>query len=230
MSHALTTHRPRARLPPQSPVPPGPQADNPPALGPAGTVHAPMEDYARFVALRLRGAAMGAGTTNGLRRKPKNRESLVVATCPPPPKKIICPSPLLDLTCARRRRRRDHAGTVAGDLCAAALGSRHEFFWVGGKGEGIGFPFRSPGVNMHPVGRLATDIGGDGSGEEGPSSYGYGWCITSREWAGGLTLHHTGSNTMNFTAVWVAPLKGAALSCDCARARARVCVCVWGVA
>jgi len=39
------------RVTPQGPkpVPPGPQADNPPALGPAGTVHCSVEDWGRFV-------------------------------------------------------------------------------------------------------------------------------------------------------------------------------------
>lgn len=35
------------------PVPPGPGADNPPALAPAATVHATLEDWARFAALHL---------------------------------------------------------------------------------------------------------------------------------------------------------------------------------
>src|SRR5690606_27666177 len=34
---------------------PGPKADNPPALAPAGTVHASMEDWGKFVAMQLRG-------------------------------------------------------------------------------------------------------------------------------------------------------------------------------
>ncbi len=37
-------------------VPPGPGADNPPAIGPAGTVHASLADWAKFVGLHLRGA------------------------------------------------------------------------------------------------------------------------------------------------------------------------------
>ncbi len=36
------------------PVPPGPGADNPPAIGPAGTVHASLADWAKFLALHLR--------------------------------------------------------------------------------------------------------------------------------------------------------------------------------
>lgn len=37
------------------PVPVGPNADNPPAIGPAGTVHMSVPDWAKFVALHLRG-------------------------------------------------------------------------------------------------------------------------------------------------------------------------------
>jgi len=36
-----------------SPVAPGPDADNPPALGPAGTVHCSLGDWAKFVAIFL---------------------------------------------------------------------------------------------------------------------------------------------------------------------------------
>jgi CubicO group peptidase (beta-lactamase class C family) len=37
-------------------VEPGPNADNPPAIGPAGTVHATLADWAKYAALHLRGA------------------------------------------------------------------------------------------------------------------------------------------------------------------------------
>jgi CubicO group peptidase (beta-lactamase class C family) len=43
------------------PVEPGPFADNPAALGPAGTVHASLADYARFMAAHLAGARGEAG-------------------------------------------------------------------------------------------------------------------------------------------------------------------------
>ncbi|MEM1415002.1 MAG: serine hydrolase domain-containing protein [Myxococcota bacterium] len=43
------------------PVPPGPQADNPPAASPAGTVHCTLEDWSAFVALHLRGARGDTG-------------------------------------------------------------------------------------------------------------------------------------------------------------------------
>ncbi len=39
-----------------SPVPPGPQADNPPSLGPAGTVHCNLRDWGAFLRLHLKGA------------------------------------------------------------------------------------------------------------------------------------------------------------------------------
>jgi CubicO group peptidase (beta-lactamase class C family) len=39
-----------------TPVAPGPAADNPPAVGPAGTVHCTLRDWARFAQMHLRGA------------------------------------------------------------------------------------------------------------------------------------------------------------------------------
>jgi CubicO group peptidase (beta-lactamase class C family) len=39
----------------------GPEIDNPPVLGPAGTVHATIGDWAKFIADQLRGARGGAG-------------------------------------------------------------------------------------------------------------------------------------------------------------------------
>ena len=41
-------------------------------------------------------------------------------------------------------------------------------------------------------------------------SYAFGWGVTSRVWAGGTVLQHSGSNTMNFCVVWVAPLRDVA--------------------
>jgi len=38
------------------PVPPGPRADNPPAIAPAGAVHSSLPDLVRYVAFHLRGA------------------------------------------------------------------------------------------------------------------------------------------------------------------------------
>ena len=35
--------------------------------------------------------------------------------------------------------------------------------------------------------------------------YALGWIVTERDWAGGVALNHTGSNTMNYANVWVAP-------------------------
>lgn len=37
------------------------------------------------------------------------------------------------------------------------------------------------------------------------SSYALGWGVGQRTWAGGTVLTHTGSNTMNFAVVWLAP-------------------------
>jgi CubicO group peptidase (beta-lactamase class C family) len=46
-----------------TPVPPGPDADNPPALGPAGTVHCSLEDWGRFIQLHIDG---GRGVSSPL--------------------------------------------------------------------------------------------------------------------------------------------------------------------
>jgi CubicO group peptidase (beta-lactamase class C family) len=48
--------QPRGHLDETTPVEPGPDADNPPFLGPAGTVHASLADWAKFVRLHLQGA------------------------------------------------------------------------------------------------------------------------------------------------------------------------------
>ena len=47
--------QPRGHTPGGEPVEPGPDADNPPLIGPAGTVHASLADWARFVQLHLKG-------------------------------------------------------------------------------------------------------------------------------------------------------------------------------
>lgn len=44
-----------------TPVTPGPMADNPPSIGPGGTVHASIEDWATFVAEHLKGARGKSG-------------------------------------------------------------------------------------------------------------------------------------------------------------------------
>jgi CubicO group peptidase (beta-lactamase class C family) len=58
------------------PVPPGPHADNPPAIGPAGTAHLSLSDWARYAATHLRGARgrsdyLKAETFARLQAKPK---------------------------------------------------------------------------------------------------------------------------------------------------------------
>ena len=96
------------------PVTPGPFADNPPAIGPAGTVHMGIRDFAR------------------------------------------------------------DAG------------------WHAGEG-------RRPGalLGAESFAKLHAAIG-DGD-------YALGWRVATRPWAGGRALVHTGSNTMNFAVMWVAP-------------------------
>jgi D-alanyl-D-alanine carboxypeptidase len=45
-----------------TPVPPGKNADNPPAIGPAGTVHCTIEEFARYAAWHGRGERSGTGS------------------------------------------------------------------------------------------------------------------------------------------------------------------------
>lgn len=97
----------------------GPGADNPPVLGPAGTVHCTLADWARFVVDFLR----------GLRGEPG----------------LLQPATYRAL--------------------------------------------------------VAIEPGDEASG----SSYGAGWVVTRRDWAGGLALNHCGCNTLFFANVWLAP-------------------------
>lgn len=99
-----------------TPVRPGPQADNVPAIGPAGTVHLSLPDLARYAQWHLREAA---------------------------------PKP--------------------GLVTAASLSRLH------------------------------------GTGQ--PDDYYGGWNRAARSWAGGQAITHTGSNTMFFAVVWLAPAR-----------------------
>jgi len=102
------------------PVKPGPGADNPPALGPAGTVHCSLVDWAKFLAVHLAGARG---------------------------EKTILPTSSFD--------------------------------------------------KMH-----TPPTGGD---------YALGWGVGTRTWAGGKVLSHSGSNTMFYAVVWIAPAKNRTL-------------------
>lgn len=115
-------------------VVPGPSADNPPAIGPAGTVHMNLPDWARFVAMHARA---------------------------------------------------DHAllDDKPADDAAFAL------------------------VSKASMARLHQAIDGDGASVKNSETSGYamGWSVASRPWAGGRVLTHSGSNTMWFCVVWIAP-------------------------
>jgi D-alanyl-D-alanine carboxypeptidase len=102
----------------------GPATDNPPVLGPSGTCHAALAEYAKFVADHLRGEAGG--------------KALLTA--------------------------------------------------------GLYKELHTPPVD--------TD-------------YAMGWQAMKREWGGGTVLMHSGSNTMNFAVVWMAPKKGFAVVAAC---------------
>ena len=102
------------------PVPPGPGADNPVAIGPAGTVHCSIGDLARYAAWQAQ--------------------------------------PIR---------------TTARILGPASFEKLH-----------------------------TPPAGGD---------YALGWVVAKRDWAGGTTLMHNGSNTMWFAVMWLAPVKNLAL-------------------
>jgi CubicO group peptidase (beta-lactamase class C family) len=100
------------------PIVPGPLADNPAAMGPAGTVHASLSDYAQFVMEHLAGA-------NGI--------------------------------------------------------------------DGI--------VSAESFRKLHTVVSGN---------YALGWVVVGRDWARGPALTHSGSNTMWYATVWLAPARNLA--------------------
>ncbi|MCP5521383.1 MAG: beta-lactamase family protein [Verrucomicrobiales bacterium] len=102
----------------------GPDTDNPPVLGPAGRVHAPLQDWALFITDQLRGA----------------------------------------------------------------------------RGEGRL-------LRPETYRRIQTPVGDD--------RHAMGWIVVPRGWAGGPALNHTGSNTMNYANVWIAPAKGFAILICC---------------
>ncbi|HRK33375.1 MAG TPA: serine hydrolase domain-containing protein [Candidatus Hydrogenedentes bacterium] len=103
-------------------VEPGIEADNPPAIAPAGTVHCSIGDWAKFIQLHLDAAA----------GKPRL-------------------------------------------LSAESFQKLH-----------------TPANDLSPA-------------------YGMGWGVVDRDWAGGRTLTHNGTNTMWFCAVWMSPQKGVAV-------------------
>jgi len=102
------------------PIAPGPNADNPDVLGPAGTVNTTLDDYAKYMMAHLAGA--------------RGEDGLVKAT------------------------------TFA-TLHAAVSGS----------------------------------------------GYALGWGVTTRSWARGTVLQHSGSNTLWYAVVWIAPERNLAM-------------------
>lgn len=100
-----------------NPIPPGVQADNPAAIGPAGTVHCSIGDLAKYVAWHTRGER-------------------------------------------------------GGDKLLKAESFKKLHTLVSKEGE-----------------------------------YALGWVVLKRGWGGGEVLMHNGSNTMNYTVLWLAPKK-----------------------
>ena len=134
---------------------PGPRADNPAAIGPAGTAHMSLPDWARFAALHLRGA---------------------------------CES-----TCG--------TDILTGDAFAVL----HE-------------PYVATSTRGSVDGGADQDAG-DGAGATADSkdknTYACGWAVAQRPWANGRVLTHSGSNTMWYSAIWIAPKKNIAILAVC---------------
>ncbi|MHC4424819.1 MAG: serine hydrolase domain-containing protein [Planctomycetota bacterium] len=91
-------------------------------------------------------------------------------------------------------------------------------------------PVIGPGGTVHcSIGDWAKFVTEHLKGAKGPSSllkpetfkalhtaafggyYAGGWRLTKRDWAAGLVFTHTGSNTMNFAVVWMAPKRAFAV-------------------
>lgn len=106
----------------ETPISPGPLADNPYSLGPAGTVRCSMTDWGKFLAIHLHGA----------------------------------------------------------------------------RNETV------PLVSQATLTALQTPPAG--------ADYACGWGVTTRDWAGGTTLTHSGSNTLWFATTWIAPAKNTTLA------------------
>lgn len=135
---------------------PGPLADNPAAIGPAGTVHMSVPDWAKFIAMHLEGA---------------RQEDEAI----------------------------DKAANEAADKSA---------------GSGVLLTGASFKVLHTP---FEVRMGGDGNQDAANrgASYACGWGVLKRGWAGGRVLTHSGSNTMWFCTVWIAPKKNIAVMAAC---------------
>jgi CubicO group peptidase (beta-lactamase class C family) len=57
----------------------------------------------------------------------------------------------------------------------------------------------------------------------GTPRYAMGWIVTERPWGGGTVLTHSGSNTMWYAVVWLAPRKDFAVLVACNRADGAAC-------
>lgn len=124
-------------------VVPGPLADNPCVIGPAGTVHMSVPDWSRFVAMQLAGARGRDFTGNGCKVMLSAEDFTVLHT---------------------------------------------PYAKQGG---------RTPGK------------------DEAGADYACGWGVAERPWAAGRVLTHSGSNTMWFSVVWIAPEKNIAVLAAC---------------
>lgn len=126
------------------------ELDNPAALGPAGTAHATLRDWAKYVGVHLSGLRVA----RGLEAAPSASEGA---------------EPAAD-----------------GDAETALLGAQR---WT----------------ELHSVQPGTDAMGG----------YALGWAVTERPWSSGPISTHSGSNTMWFCVVWMAPAEDFAVLVAC---------------
>lgn len=140
------------------------QIDNAPVVGPAGTIHCSVPDWAKFVSEIM---SLTRHASEGTASAP-------------------CTSVL---------------GKLVDNLITATSSS-------GGKGSGDGLSekYNTPS----PLGVSASTYRECLLLNNPSQHYAGGFIVTSRPWAGGLALTHTGSNTTWYATVWIAPNNGTA--------------------
>ena len=73
--------------------------------------------------------------------------------------------------------------------CSVSDFAKYALFHLHKEGGGL--------IGMDNMTRLHTPVGGHG--------YAMGWAVTKRDWGGGTVLTHTGTNTMFYAVIWLAP-------------------------
>lgn len=158
---ASEVDQPRGHTPVGIAIVPGPIADNPVAIGPAGTVHMSVPDWAKFIAFHLDGARSAERAAQPAERAAQGQDADAAAKEDRPL------------------------------LTGASFKVLHTPFEVRGGGDG----------KENPADRGAT--------------YACGWGVLERAWAGGRVLTHSGSNTIWYCTVWIAPERNIAVMAAC---------------